>query len=253
MKRRKNAMATQLNQIVAVEKGLKGRTMAAVNEIDKTLDKPALYNGLSRVYTPKNDEGDVFPPERTSPRLDMEQELAKLAALLTPLVDVTLTKDVANNFASSSVVVDGQTLVEDAPVPFLLFLVKQLVDMRTRISRLPVRDDTERWIVTPDSKTARTEPTQTVKTTKVPKVLTLAPATDKHAAQTHLYNEDVVTGTWETTKYSGAISQVRKDELLARVDKLSDAIKVAVEAANQYEITQKQVGANLFAWLLATG
>lgn len=241
----------QLNQIVAVEKDLKVRTMTAVNQIDNTLTKPVLFSGLVRVYTPKNEDGDVFPKEQTPVQKRAEDELRKVVALLTELFDVTYTKDEANTETAADLVVDGETIAPSLPVPFLLFLGKQLKDMRVRIGRLPVQSQDEVWSVPNGSTEARTAATETFRTKKIPRNHVKADATDRHPAQVELYYEDVVVGSWSATKFSGAVTQMRRDELIARVDRLSDAVKVAVEQANNYEVTQRKIGKTIFDWLLA--
>lgn len=242
---------TQLNQIVAVEKGLKARTMAAVNEIDNALTRYALFSGLTRVYTPKTEDGEQLPREHTLVQKSAEEELAKVATALTELFDVTYTKDVANTETGASIEVDGELLAADVPVSFLLFLGKQLNDMRIRICRLPVLSQDETWSIPEGTTQARTEATVTFRTKKVPRNHVRAEATDRHPAQVDVFNEDVIVGSWSAVKFSGAVSQVRRDELVARVDKLIDAVKIAVESANSFEIQQKKIGKKLFDWLLA--
>ena len=50
---------------------------------------------------------------------------------------VLATQDFANCQAKANVVVDGQTILKEVPVTHLLFLEKQLVDLRTFIDGLP--------------------------------------------------------------------------------------------------------------------
>lgn len=245
-------MPTKLNQIVAVSKGLQSRTMAAVNLIDNTFNRTMLFSGFSKTYTAKFDGGDVFPKEETLVQKDAEGELKKVTDLLAQLYDVVYTKDAANTETSASVVVDGVSLATDVPVSFLLFLGKELDNMRKRLARLPVQSQDELWFpVDGVANMFRTEAVDSFKTKKVRKVVTKAPATERHQADTEIFNDDEIIGTWKTTKYTSAVTQDRKDELIARVDKLTDAVKAAVEEANSYEITQLKIGKTLLDWLLA--
>ncbi len=66
-------------------------------------------------------------------------------------------------------VVDGQTLVAQVPVTYLLFLEKQLVDMQTFIKKLPTLDASESWSFDASADCWATEPVQTVKTKKIPR------------------------------------------------------------------------------------
>lgn len=242
-------MTTQLNQIVAVEKGLKSRVNADVTKLYHQLQKPALYGGFSKVYTPKDDEGEVFPPERQVVQAQVEDDLTAIGNRLTQLLDATLTKDVANTKATGTVRVDGQDLVT-APVPFLLTLAKELTDFRTVVSKLPVLDAADTWNFDHASSLNRTAPVRTVKTKKIPKVLVKYEATDRHPAQTEVYMEDVTVGHWDTTKLSGAVTTQRRADLLDRVNKLIDAVKHAVEEANRTTVEQLKVGEAVFDYLL---
>lgn len=240
---------TKLCQIVAVEKGLKSRVNADVTAAYHRLQKPALYGGFSKVYSRKDDEGENFPPERVVVQNRVDDELDLIAKKLTELIDATLTKDVANTTALGTVTVDDYDIVT-APVPFLLSLEKQLIDVRTMVNKLPLLDSSDVWTYDPVSGLSRVDPTRTIKTKKVPKVLTKAPATERHAAQTEVYMEDVTIGYWDTTKLSGAVTASRRTDLLERVNKLIDAVKHAVEEANQAEIVQQKVGEKIFDYLL---
>lgn len=242
-------MTTQLNQIVAVEKGLKSRVNGDVTRLYHQLQKPALYGGFSKVYTPKDDEGEVYPPERQVVQANVGDDLDAVAKALTQLLDATLTKDVANTKAVGTVRVDGLELVT-APVPFLLTLEKQLIDFRTVVGKLPVLDSADTWEYDHASMLSRTQPVRTVKTKKVPKVLVKYEATDRHPAQTEVYTEDVTVGHWDTTKLSGAVTTQRRADLLDRVNKLIDAVKHAVEEANRATVEQLKVGESVFDYLL---
>src|SRR3954469_9349739 len=115
----------RLNQIIAVEKGVKSRSFQELTEAHHVLQKPALLAGISRTYRPKDEEGEQLPPESTRVQVKSEQVLEATAEILTKLFDVVATKDWANCAAKADVVVDGRTLVQDAPVTYLLFLEKQ--------------------------------------------------------------------------------------------------------------------------------
>uniref|UniRef100_UPI003F4985E3 DUF7873 family protein n=1 Tax=Nonomuraea bangladeshensis TaxID=404385 RepID=UPI003F4985E3 len=48
----------KLNQILAVEKGVKASSQRAVADAHHTIQKHPLLSGLSRTYQPIDDEGD---------------------------------------------------------------------------------------------------------------------------------------------------------------------------------------------------
>ncbi|GHF94388.1 DUF7873 family protein [Streptomyces hydrogenans] len=240
----------KLNQIVAVEKGLKSRTATAVTKIYHDLQKPALFAGLSRKYTPIDDDGEKFPPESTLVQKNVDESLRTAASELTQLFDTVATKEEGNRHATADVVVDGTVVVPGASVPLLLFLEKQLADIRTVISKVPTLDPSESWSPDDTSGGHRTEPVQTTRTRKVPRTLVKYEATERHPAQTEVYMVDEMVGHWATTKFSGALSPARRDVLAARVDALSDAVKKAREEANSTEVNQVHVGEAVFQYLL---
>ncbi|GGA55905.1 hypothetical protein [Okeania sp. KiyG1] len=119
----------RLNQIIAIEKGIKSRSVQELAEAQKALQKPALLSGISRTYRPKDEEGEQLPPESKRVEVKAEEIIRKTSEVLTKLFDVTATKDWTNCTARADVVVDGQTLLTQAPVSYLLFLEKQFADL----------------------------------------------------------------------------------------------------------------------------
>jgi hypothetical protein len=248
---KKGAMVAQaqLNQIIALEKGVKSRSYADFTAAHQQLQKAALLAGISRTYKPKDDEGEQLPPESTRVQLRATEVLDQVKASLTRLFDVTLTKDTGNGAAKASIVVDGVTIAADVPVTYLLFLEKQLSDLMTFVTKLPVLDAAETWSYDEATDAYATTPSQTTRSKKVPRNHVKAEATEKHPAQVEMYFEDVLVGYWTTVKYSGALPQARVNELKARVVKLSEAVKVAREQANSSTVRDVEIGDRIFGYL----
>jgi hypothetical protein len=164
---------------------------------------------------------------------------------------VTARKDWANCLAKATVEVDGKPLLHDVPVTFLLFLEKQLTDMRTLVDRLPVLDEAEQWNFDENAKLYKTDAITTHRTRKVQKPIVMYDATPEHPAQTQLIVEDVIVGHWKLTKHSGALPKGEKDKLIARIEKLLQGVKQAREAANGLdEVKTPAVGDTVFGYLL---
>lgn len=242
---------TKLNQIIAVEKGVKAKTYRDISDLYKLLQKPQLMAGLSRSYTPKDDEGDQLPPESTEVQTSVAPLLDDLARLMSRGIDVTLTKDTTNMSAKADIKVGTLVLATGVPVSSLLYLEKQLADLHTELKALPTLDLSERWHYDAAAGVYATEATRTTRTKKVPRNHVKSPATDKHAAQVEMYFEDVIVGTWATVKYSGAITVDRKKQLIERTVALQEAVAYAREQANMIDVTDKKMGAALFDYLLA--
>jgi hypothetical protein len=242
---------TKLNQIIAIEGGLKTSSKRDITDAYHKIQKTPLLNGISRTYAPKDDDGDNLPAERTLVQTRVEDVLTEVSDSLTKLFDITLTKETANGSATADVVVDNKVIVKKAPVTYLLFLEKQLVDLKTFVASLPTLDPSETWNKNEATGDWATDVSQTVKTKKVPYNWVKSEATDKHPAQVEIFNEDRIVGTWSTTKFSGAIPRVRHNTLLSRVDALLAAVKFAREEANSVEITDVKTGAQVFDYLFS--
>ena len=241
----------KLNQIIAVEKGVKSKSLHDLTEAHHAVQKPTLLSGISRVYQPKDEEGEQLPAESTKVQIKSEEILRDTAVTLTRLFDITATKDWANCNAKADVTVDGQVLLRDVPVSYLLFLEKQLTDLNTFVKKLPVLDAAESWTFDASADCYRTDAVRTIRTKKVPRNHVKAEATEHHPAQVEVYYEDIPVGYWSTTKFSGSLPARRVHELIARVEKLQAAVKFAREEANGAEVTDQRVGDAVFGYLFA--
>jgi hypothetical protein len=239
----------KLNQIIAVEAGIKTRAFQELTEAHHALQKPTLLSGISRTYQPRDEEGETLPSEATRVQVKAEEIIRETATILTRLFDVTATKEWGNTQAHADVVVDGRVLLAQVPVPYLLFLEKQLVDLHTFVKKLPVLDAAESWRRDESADVWATDPVQTVRTKKVPRNHVKAEATDKHPAQVELYYEDVTVGYWRTVKFSGALPASQINAMLQRVEALQQAVKFAREEANSLEVENRKIGEKVFDYL----
>lgn len=239
----------RLNQIIAVEKGVKSQSLRELTDAHQLLQKNAMMAGISRTYRPKDEDGEQYPPESTRVQVKAQDVIKTTTETLTKLFDITATKDWANGSAVADIVVDGKVLLAQVPVTYLLFLEKQLVDLHTFIKKLPVLDASETWVYDPSTDSWATEPVQTSKTKKIPRNHVKSEATEHHPAQVEVYYEDVVVGYWRTVKYSGALPAQWINELLERVTRLQEAVKFAREEANNLEVTDQKVGEKIFGYL----
>ena len=242
-------MASRLNQIIALEKGTKQRTNERMSEARSRLTAPQLLTGLSRTYVPKDEEGQQLPSESQRVQVRSEQVITDAQAHLIELFDVTATKDWANCIAKADVVVEGKPLLKDVPATYLLFLEKQLVELRAFVSSLPVLDPAEEWKVDGNSGVYKTEAVQSLRTQKVPKTHVIFEPTKDQPGQGQVFTEDVPVGTWTVVKFSGALPETRVRQLLARIDGLDKAVKTAREEANMTEAAPVKVGESFFIYL----
>jgi hypothetical protein len=240
-----------LHQVIAVEKGVKNRTNTAITELHRTSKTPALFEGLSRKYRVRAEGEETFPDENTIVQKNASEQVRTLKGLLTELIDTTAQKDFANTQAKASIKIGVTVLAADVPVSHLLFLEKQLNDMRTFLTDLPTLDPAVEWNKDPNGDNFRSGTITTHKTKKVQKPITMAPATDKHPAQTQMITDDATVGYWDTVKISGAMPIPRKRVLLERVETLMKAVKFAREEANGSEAPEKKIAAGMLDYLFA--
>lgn len=245
----------RLHQITAILKGAKSRVYSEVTNLHKEAQKSEPYGGFSKTYRKKDEDGEDYPAENKRVVLTAPEVLRKLAKSSTELYDLTAQQEWANTKAKADVVLDGTTLIKDAPVPYLLFLEKQLTDVRTFVDKMPTLDENRDWAADPNSRLFRTEKVTTHKTKKVQRPIVKYDAVIKDGqalpAQTEMITEDVITGWWDTVYHSGALPLPRKEELLERVDKMLKAVKIARETANDQEVSEHKIGDAVFGYLFA--
>lgn len=244
---------TQLNQLLAIEKGVRAKTTRTLTDVHRAIQNDGLVNGFTRTYQPRDDEGDQLPDEGTRVQLTVRQANEQVTTALARLFDVVATKDFTNADARATVHVDGVVLVEHAPPPYLLFLEKQLADLRTYVEKLPTLDPAYVW--NPDDAagrgTWRSNPEVTVRRVETLHNHVLYDATDKHPAQVQVYKTQDPAGDWTTTKFSGALPAARKEALLARVDQVLEAVKFAREEANQATVDDQRVGDEILGFIFS--
>ena len=239
----------KLNQVIAIEKGVKSRVYAFLSATYKAFQKPGLFNGMSRQYQKKDEDGEDYPAEHVRVQMNADHLLGEIAEQMTELFDVTAQKDWANCQATASVEVDGHVIVESVPATYLLFLEKQLNDLKDELNKIPELDPAHEWTLDTASDLYKAVAVLTSKTKKVPKVIVKYEATEHHPAQTEIVNVDEVIGTWQTVQHSGALPGPRKKQLQKRLQTLIKAVKYAREAANEVDAPRRSVGSAVFGYL----
>ena len=242
---------THLSPVIAAEKKKKEKVAQELAKAQGVLGQASNLAGISRTYRPKIDGGDQYPPESTRVRNKVKPVLKDVQTALVELFDVIATKDWTNCVAKADVVVDGKPLIKGAPTTYLLFLEKQLAEILSFVKKIPTLDAAEDWHHDDSQDCYATEPTETVRTKKIPRNHVRAEATDKHPAQVDLYMEDVPEGYWRTIKYSGAIPAKELNEVVERIEKLQHAVLFAREEANKTEVIDQRPGKTVLTFIFA--
>lgn len=244
-------MGTKLNQIIAVEKGVKSTAHKAITEVYQRLEKKDQFVGFTKNYSPKDEEGEKLPAEQKKVQFSTAEAIKNMRPVLARLYDVVSTKEVTNASAKADVVVGGNVLIKDAPVTFLLFLEKQLVDLHTFVSKLPTLAPDQDWTEDKVSGFWRTPERETHRTKKVTKHNVVVPPTDKHPAQVVAQTEDVIDGYWKSVNFSGESSPVDVKKMLAKIEELQRAVQFARQAANVVEAIDSPVGEKILGYVFA--
>lgn len=240
----------KLNQIIAIEKGLKTKQTSGITNLYHKVQKTALLSGVTRSYRPKDDDGEQLPSESTKVQITSKNVLKEFADLTTELFDVTATKEFANCIAKSDVEVDGKVLLKDVPVTYLLFLEKNLENLMTFVKKIPLLDPSQEWKYDASADCYVSPAVETTRSKKVPKNHVKAPATDKFPAQVEMYHVDEIVGYWKKVEFSGALPASISNQLISRIEKLQRAVKFAREAANSVVAEEKHIGKTVFDYVL---
>lgn len=234
---------SKLNQVIAVLPTKKQAVKSTMTKAYHLFQKPDKYSGLDRTYQPRDDDGDTLAPENKKVERKVNEDLDEVKRVLVNLFDVTATQEYGNAEAKATELkVGDKVLMMNVPVTYLLFLEKQLVDIRAFVGKLPTLDTSIDWTLDPNSGTYKSSPVKTTKTKKTKVPLVLCEATKEHPAQVTTVDEDQVVGDWTKVDLSGAISVCKKDEMLNRVDELAEAVKRAREEANSTSVENRNVG-----------
>ncbi len=229
---------TQLHQHLAAEPNIKAKELALGKETEHTLSKKAHhFVGNVRVYQPKEDGGEKFPDEFEPLVTTVPEKLKYYLDSLSDLINHSVVKEETNATAVADLIYDKKVIKKDVHATALLTLENKLKGLRSKLMAIPTLDPKFVWNWNKAQNYYQTDPIQTLKSKKVPKVLVKYEATDKHPAQTELIHEDQTVGTWTATKLSGAITPKMKSEILTRYDKWELAVKDARQRANNARLT----------------
>lgn len=228
-------MATLLHQLLAFEREIRKRTQRELTELHRDVATEALVSGVTKTYKPLAEDGVVFPAENKPVNLRYEDAIQRFRVAWIEECEVVDRKEEANTRARADVLVDDIVIARGVPVGYLLFVEKQLEHVRTFLSKMVELPIGETWAWDDGQGLHVSEESVTQRVEKVPDVLKLTEATEKHPPTAQVIARDKPVGLWRTRKLSGAIPAARKRELLAQVAKLSKAVKEAREKANTVE------------------
>lgn len=247
----------KIHELIPVEADRSAAATAMIEEATTTFTKKAdHFSGIIKKVT-------MFDEARQGENTTDYKELVETVDgklehvwdILRPAIDVQLTKENSNTspLARADVIVNGVTILSDVPATALLALEKRLNVLRQLYTTIPTLNPALPW--EPDTNAAhvgvmRTKyPQESLKTEKVMKVLTLAPATDKHPAQVEKYSMDENVAKVSTEYTSGLVSPATKAAWLKRITQLSTAVKEARQRANMADVIPLELAEDIRAFI----
>jgi hypothetical protein len=244
----------KLHELLAVKTSLNGQAEKTRKDLASTFEKKRhLFEEKIVTFEPNEEGVKATIEEQSALQTSVSQELRWLAGIAAPAIDVSYRIECTNRDARGTVVVDGVTLIEDAPATALLELEKRVAEFMELVKAIPTLDPAKGF--EPDEQKGvgyyRARDDVKTRTRKDAKAITLAAATDKHAAQVQLVPIDVPTGVLRTQYWSGLITPATKAALLDRAERVIRGIKQARSRANDVEAAADMpVGKRLLDYLL---
>ena len=245
----------QLHEILAVEGDLNSIAQRTIEEsINTFLKKPNTYRGQVRRVTmldpAREGENTVEDVAITD---TVKSKLGYTAGHFARYIDVVLQKEQTNQSANADLIVDGTTIATGVPATFLLGLETRLKRLRELYAAAPTLEPGLRWErdETAGDDIFMVDAKPSFKTEKNVKHKVLVEPTKEHPAQIEKWNEDTPVGRIEVTHSSGMLTVAEKSALLTRLDKLIRATKRARMHANQFSVSERTIGKEIYDYLHA--
>lgn len=240
----------KLHEVVAVEPDLKKKAEEREAEAVVTFTKKdAHFEGYRKVYTSATDDGENLPADIKQITETVDKKLDYVLSYVIKAVDMSATKEKTNTVAKADIVIDGTVVATGVPATVIINLENKMKRLRNLFAAIPTLDPTEVWKKKEDG-TYETTPVTQDRMVKYPEYITVAPATQQHAAQVKEVMKSRKEGVWETTKVASKITPLEKAGILHRLDVIVQALKQARERANDIDIEKLNIGQQLMTYIL---
>jgi hypothetical protein len=248
-------MTTKLHEVLAAEKTKNAAWTKLYDETLKKLGNEHFFSGQSKRLkmiedSPANAALEAAAAEDRVVPTNVFDTLDYALGIFAEAEDLQLSKNATNTHAFAAVEFPGFPPTS-LPVDELLGLETRLGKIRQLFIDMPTLDATKNWTFDHQLGAWVAPPESTTKTEKVMIPVILAPATDKHPAQVKESTRDNVVGSFTLVKRSGAVTAVQKSEAIKQIDAILVAVKQARMRANETEVIQMKIGAEIVKLLLA--
>ncbi len=245
------ASNNKLHEILAVEQDRKNRANQAIGESKKIFTKQQTnFDGMVKKYIPTEENAEQIPDESKEMVSTVKQLLENTLAPVITAIDATLTKEETNasGTAKADLTVGGKKFGTFSATT-LLALESHLNKAFELYKNIPTLDTTKKWEFDKKNDFYRTPEEVKFRTVKRPKVIVKYEATEKHPAQTEVFNMDFQVGKYETTYFSGKITPTEKAKLLGKFEELIEAVKIARSKANSVKAKNVKLGEDIFSFI----
>ena len=83
----------KLNQLIAILQSVKANATKGKTEVYQLCQKNALFQGLSRTYQSREEDGFIYPPESQKLTLKADELIDKFVLASTEFWDLAATQD----------------------------------------------------------------------------------------------------------------------------------------------------------------
>lgn len=256
-------MSGKLYEILAVEGDAQGRSKAVMLETKQVFsNKEHLFKGkrrsLSLFEKDPTRETEIAALEAkdfvfTRVESTIPDSMNYLGCILGDYWDVMYQKEATNQLAKADLIIDGEVLLKNVPVTFLLCMESRLKDLRPILDAIPTLAPGIKWDLDENYTLAhvyRTPEMSDVKTKEDTDYRRVFEPTDKQPGQFVAVKTQFNIGKYSTIEWSGLISPAEKARLLEKLDKTLKAVKVARQRANSVDAVTEKVGDKLIGALL---
>lgn len=194
------------------------------------------FTGRRKTFTPLGEGAETKTEETLDYQTTVDRELAWISDHLAASVDASLHLALANCGAKADIVTeDGVTLMTGVPASGLLEMEQTVNGLIQIVAKIPTLDPAKGFVedLTQGTGVFKARTVEKVRTVKTSEPITLAPPTDKHAAQVVLQNVDKKVGDVREDEWATLWTVAHKAAVLTRLEALGRAVKRARMRANE--------------------
>lgn len=236
----------KLHELLAVQDNLKGQATKVLSDLKGTFaNKPHLFEEARITFEPNTEGAKAETIEQKTIQTTVPKEIEWVQKHVAKAIDIGYQVDIGNTSARAEVLIEetNERLLPEMPATALMQLEHRLVDVKELIQSIKTLDPAKGFAIDPDRgrDVYKAREVRKTKTQKEDKVITLAPATDKHPAQAVTKVVDAPVGHLLEQEWSGLITPAKKSELLDQVEVAIRAVKSARGKANNLEVDVKDL------------